>query len=54
MERPRILTPPDPTDEQALTATPERPRRGELHGADDPQGFFANRFASLRTVRREP
>lgn len=54
MERPRILTPADPTDEQALTATPERPRRGELHGADDPHGWAANRFASLRTVRRTP
>lgn len=30
----------------------ERPRRGELHGADDPHGFFANLHASLRTVRR--
>jgi hypothetical protein len=43
----------DPT-EVALTATPHRPRRGELHGADDPEGWRRGRFASIRTVRREP
>jgi hypothetical protein len=30
----------------------ERPRRGELHGADDPWGFNDSRGASTRTVRR--
>jgi hypothetical protein len=32
----------------------ERPRAGELHGADDPWGWADNRGATLRTVRREP
>lgn len=32
----------------------ERPERGRLHGADDPWGWARGRFASLRTVRREP
>lgn len=45
---------PRATDLAPLSTTPKRPRRGELHGADDPHGFFANRGASLRTVRREP
>jgi hypothetical protein len=43
-----------PTDVEPLAPTPSRPRRGELHGADDPIGFFDNRGASLRTVRRTP
>jgi hypothetical protein len=58
MERPQLLTipgeAPRETDIEPLSPSPRRPRRGELHGADDPQGFFANRGASIRTVRREP
>jgi hypothetical protein len=42
-----------PTDVEPETATPDRPLRGKLHGADDPRGFFANRGAALRTVRRD-
>lgn len=45
---------PRSTDLAPLSTTTKRPRRGELHGADDPHGFFDNRGASLRTVRREP
>lgn len=44
---------PDPTDVHEHRQ-PHRPLRGKLHGADDPRGFFANRGAALRTVRREP
>ena len=42
---------PRPTDVHSL---PHRPRRGELHGADDPWDWADNRGATLRTVRRKP
>jgi hypothetical protein len=42
------------TDVEPLTPTPARPRRGKLHGADDPDGWRRGLFASIRTVRREP
>lgn len=45
--------PPDPTDVHEHRQ-PYRPRRGELHGADDPWGWADNRGATLRTVRRTP
>lgn len=53
-EAPPIPGEQDVTDVEPLTATPQRPDRGRLHGADDPRGFFDHRGASLRTVRRTP
>lgn len=57
--QPDLDVPPDlvpgegplPTDVHPQRA---RPRRGQLHGADDPWGWANNRGAALRTVRREP
>lgn len=45
---------PLPTDPAPLASTPARPNRGKLHGADNPTGWRAGLFASIRTVRREP
>ena len=43
---------PLPTDVAA--PPPARPRRGKLHGADSPWGWYDNRGATLRTIARKP